>query len=171
MTAPKINTVKILVLGIGQSLRGDDGAGIAAIQHWQEVFPESADHPSVSVGTSELPGISLLDDLSGYQAAILVDAVRSGAEAGHLHLLVEADLAAFAAGSTSAHGLGVSETLALGRKLYPDQLPQTVILIGIEAGTVELGDSLSEEVRRALPRAAQLIESQLRDWLNREIRE
>jgi hydrogenase maturation protease len=161
----------ILVVGIGQSLRGDDAAGLAAVQFWQEAYPESANHPAVRVEQIELPGLSLLDELDGPTAAILVDAVRSGGKPGSLHLLGEDDLSTFGAGTGSAHGMGVAETLALGRRLYPGVLPSTIVLVGIEAGELGLGEALSPEVSQALPAAARAIESQLQTLINREIRE
>lgn len=161
----------MIIIGIGQSLRGDDGAGLAAVQLWQRIYPSSANHPSVHVELAELPGLSLLDGILGADATILVDAVRSGEKPGKLHWISEGDLAAFEAGSNSAHGMGVAETLAMGRRLYPEEMPSSVIIIGIEAGNVGLGETLSPEVRQTLPQAAEWIEYQLQSWLNREFRE
>ena len=161
----------ILVIGIGQSLRGDDAAGLAAVAYWQGAYPESAHHPSVRVERIDLPGLSLLDEITGSTAAILVDAVRSGAKPGSLHLLQEDDLSAFGAGSGSAHAMGVAETLSLGRRLYAEKMPKSIILIGIEVGQVELGEELSQEVSQTIPAAAQAIENQLQILINRVIRE
>ncbi len=161
----------IVILGIGQSLRGDDGAGLEAVKTWQEAYPESARQPEVRVEWAEVTGLSLLDDLLGADAAILVDAVRSGMTPGELLLLDERDLATFEAGSGSAHGLGVSEALVLGRQLYPQQMPREVVVIGIEAGDVGMGAELSPEVRQCLPKAAIWIEEQLQHLKNREFRE
>ncbi len=85
----------IVVIGIGQTLRGDDGAGIRAVQRWQAAYPATASHPQLRVELEELPGLSLLDRLSGADAAILVDAVRSGAPPGCLYRLELSDLDAF----------------------------------------------------------------------------
>jgi hydrogenase maturation protease len=130
------------IIGIGQSLRGDDAAGLAAVNLWNETYP----------------GIGLLSLMEGARAAILVDAVRSGAKPGTVHVLSENQIASFTAGSGSAHGWGVAETLSLGRKLMPSSLPHKLILIGIEAGQINLGETLSPEVESALPEVAQLIE-------------
>lgn len=149
------------MLGIGQSLRGDDGAGVAAVQHWQTVYPESSAPVRLRVELAELPGLSLLDLLEGCQAALIVDAVRSGSGAapGTLHLLEENQLAAFLPESGSAHALGIAETLALGRLLQPERLPHTLLLLGIEAGPLELGTGLSPQVMEALPAAARKIQA------------
>ncbi len=146
------------IIGIGQSLRGDDAAGLAAVNLWNETYQSKVDRPGVVIELAELPGIGLLNLMEGASFAILVDAVRSGVKVGTVHIIAENQLNAFAAGSGSAHGWGVAETLSLGRKLMPSSLPHKLILIGIEAGQFSLGDKLSPEVESALPEVAQLIE-------------
>jgi hydrogenase maturation protease len=147
-----------VVIGMGQSLRGDDGAGLAAVKLWQTTYQEKSVRPAVRVELSELPGIGLLNLLEGCRFAILVDAVRSGAGSGTIHQITEEKLKGFSAGSGSAHGWGVAETLVLGRETMADKLPGKIILIGIEAGQFNLGDSLSTEVQQSLSEAARLIE-------------
>ena len=149
----------LLVLGIGQSLRRDDGAGPAAVRLWSETYPHTSQNPSVEFKIVELPGLDLLNFLQDYQAAILVDAVQSGAPPGTLHLLKENDLEAFSAGTGSAHGWGVAETLALGRKIDPSSLPDQLFLIGIEGEDFSPGEYLSSTVSEKLPQAAQAIEN------------
>jgi hydrogenase maturation protease len=146
----------IKIIGIGQSLRGDDAAGIYAVRLWVDTYQPQ--HPQVQVELAELPGIGLLDLLEAARLAILVDAVHSGATPGMVHRLSEDQLASFAAGSGSAHGWGVAETLSLGRQLTPASLPAELIVIGIEAGQLDLGENLSPEVQSSLPEVARLIE-------------
>jgi hydrogenase maturation protease len=151
----------IKIIGIGQSLRGDDAAGLSAVRLWVEKFHPSALPPGVQVELVELPGIGLLNLLEGARLAILVDAVHSGATPGTIHRLTEDQLEPFNSGSGSAHGWGVAETLTLGRQLTPYSLPPEIILIGIEAGQLELGVALSAEVEASLPQVAQLIEESI----------
>ena len=148
----------IKIIGIGQSLRGDDRAGQAAVRLWEKTCPESGSLPYISVDIVENPGIGLLNLIEGADSAILVDAVQSGASPGKIHHLREEDLTAFLAGADSAHGWGVAETLALGRKIDPENMPESIELIGIEIGQVELGERLSAEIKAALSEAARLIE-------------
>jgi len=148
----------IKIIGIGQSLRGDDAAGLSAVRLWQEKYCTPIERPNLQVELVELPGIGLLSLLEGAGIAILVDAVRSESKAGTIHLLSEDQLESFTAGTGSAHGWGVAETIALGKKFMPSILPGQLLIIGIEAGNLTLGDSLSPEVEMALPEAARLIE-------------
>jgi len=92
------------------------------------------------------------------KTVILVDAVHNNTKAGMVHLFSDDQLDAFTEGAGSAHGWGVAETLSLGRALMPSAMPEEIFLIGIEAGDLTLGESLSPEVESALPEAANLIE-------------
>ena len=148
----------IKVIGIGQSLRGDDAAGPAAVQLWRQRYPATAERPDVQVELAELPGIGLLNLLEGSSVVILVDAIRSDAQPGTIHLLTENQLETFQPGAGSAHGWGVAETLSLGQKLRLTSLPRKLILIGIEAGQLNMGETLSPEVEAALPEVARQIE-------------
>jgi hydrogenase maturation protease len=148
----------IKIIGIGQSLRGDDAAGLAAVRLWQERYQVNIDRPYLQVELAELPGIGLLSLLEGTKTVILVDAVHSDAKSGTIHLLSNDQLDAFSDGTSSAHGWGVAETLSLGQKLMPSLMPEKLHLIGIEAGDLSLGEVLSIEVELALPEVARLIE-------------
>jgi hydrogenase maturation protease len=151
----------IKVIGIGQSLRGDDAAGLAAVRLWEKERSVQDTQTNVQVELEELPGIGLLNLLEGTSFAILVDAVRSAAPPGTIHRLAEHQLESFQSSSGSAHGWGVAETLTLGRTLFPQQMPAKLLLIGIEAGQLQVGETLSPEVEASLPEVAQLIEQQI----------
>jgi hydrogenase maturation protease len=147
-----------LILAIGQRMRGDDGAGLAAVTRWQSMFPARTENSEVQVELLELPGLELLNYLEAAELVLIVDAVQSGAAPGSLHLLKEKDVARFGQGSDSAHGWGVAETLGLGRQLQPDKMPAWVEILGIEAGDVAMGDGLSPEVAGVMDQAALMIE-------------
>lgn len=148
----------IVIIGLGQSFRGDDAAGLEAVRRWQAEHPAS----DARVERVGLPGLQLLELLKGARAAIIVDAVQSGAEPGAIHILRDADIAPFTVGSDSAHGWGVAESLALGRQVCPDEMPAQITLIGIEAAQMGLGQPLSAPVAAALPQAVEAIEAQVR---------
>lgn len=153
--------MRLTIIGLGQTLRGDDAAGIEALQTWQQAFPESAARSNVGVQYSELPGLALIDLLHGFDAAILVDAVNSAAPPGTVHRLDATDLKGFAPGSISAHGWGVAETLELAEQLQPPGPQVRIRLVGIEGHCMELGASMSAAVRDALPIAARAIQAEV----------
>jgi len=156
---------KIVVIGVGQTLRGDDAAGVIAVQTWQTQYPHTAAHPEVRVEIEELPGVALIELLSGAERAVIVDAVDSGSPAGTLHLLTEQQLAGFESVYGSAHGIGVAEALQLGRTLNLDDLPEHLTIAGIAAEQFEIGSAPSAGIATNLPQIAAQIEKLVRDQL------
>lgn len=159
---------KLVVIGVGQTLRGDDAVGVIAVETWQTQYPHTANLPDVQVKTAELPGLDLLELLSGAEYALIVDAVQSGKSPGAIHILDEQSISAFDPGAGSAHGWGVAETIQLGRKLGRADLPQYIQIMGVAAQQFEIGSSLSPEVTENLPNIIDEIENQVRSALQEE---
>jgi hydrogenase maturation protease len=155
----------VAVIGIGQSLRGDDAAGLESIRQWREKYPETASRPEVQVEASELPGLALLDMIKDVDAAILVDAVQSSALPGSIHRLNENNLSSFTSDAKSAHGWGVAETLGMGRLLGGKDIP--IRLIGIEAGQMTLGRGMSEAVQDSIPAVCKVIQEEIESFVGR----
>jgi hydrogenase maturation protease len=156
--------MNILVLGIGQSLRGDDASGLEAVRIWRGKYPQTAQ--KVRVELSEVPGLSLLDRLNSMDAAILVDALHASAAPGTLYRLGPDELASFTTDTQSGHGWGVAETLALGRSLYPALAQNRITLIGIVGAQFDLGADLSPAVQVALLDVIVLIEKEIQGLLH-----
>jgi hydrogenase maturation protease len=149
----------ILVLGIGQPLRGDDAAGVEIVRAWQDQYVESASR--VQVEYRELPGLQILDLLVEHDPVVLVDAVHSREQPGTILRLTQDDIASFDTGSKSAHGWGIAESLSLGRSL-DDRIAQCqIVLIGVVGKDFEMGVGLSRPVREAIPRAVDVIEGEV----------
>ena len=159
--------MKITVIGIGQSLRGDDAVGLEAVRRWRENYPETANLPDLEVGERENPGLVLLDLLDGSDAAILVDAVKSSAAPGTIHRLSIDQLSSFTADSKSAHGWGVAESIHLDRILNPLKQAIPIHLIGVEAAQLQMGSGLSRMVEQILPEVCESIQKEVQNLLTR----
>jgi hydrogenase maturation protease len=140
---------KVAVIGIGQSLRGDDAVGLEAVRLWREKFPETASRPEVRIEACELSGLALLDLLQDVNAAILVDAIQGQSDPGTIHLLDEKQLSAFTSDAKSAHGWGIAETLQLGHELM--LIKTRIKVIGIQVEQMTMGLGLSKAVKDAVP--------------------
>ncbi len=66
--------MKTLVLGVGNTIRRDDGVGVFAVR----ALKEQMDHPAVDIRETEEAGIGMLDLFRGYDEVIIVDTIRSG---------------------------------------------------------------------------------------------
>ena len=65
--------MRTLVLGLGNDLAGDDAVGIVAVRRLRERLDGDVD-----VVESSASGMALIEILSGYERAIIVDAMRTG---------------------------------------------------------------------------------------------
>lgn len=157
---------KVVVIGVGQTMRGDDAIGITAVKAWQSQYSHTANYPDVRVETTEVPDMDFLELLSGAEDALIVDAVKTGDRPGKIHILDEQSLSAFDQDTTSTHGWGVAETIRLGRTLKREDLPHEIKIIGIEAGQFETGARLSPEIIENLPQIISAIEAYVTELLH-----
>ena len=142
---------RVLVAGIGNPDRGDDGIGPAVARRLSGRVP-----PGVSVRELGGDALALIEGWEGFASVILVDAVAPIMTPGRIHRL---DLvrnrlpAAFS--SPSTHALGLSETVELARSL--GRLPPLVGAYLVEGERFETGAPLSPTVARAVEQVAEEI--------------
>jgi hydrogenase maturation protease len=158
-----MNEMEIMLVGLGHEMHGDDEIGLEIINRWSEDHSERLAKGEVRIKLLESPGINLLGLIAGLDAAILVAAVHSGAPPGTIHVLKGEQLAALDGISRKGGGWGTAQALSLGYHLAPEDLPETLILIGIEGAAFGLGEGLSPAVRAAIPDALHVIDQTLKD--------
>ena len=99
----------------------------------------------------------MLPMLNGETDLIVVDAVQFGAMPGTIHVIPWDSLPS-ANTAISAHGLGLRETIEIGKALYPQAMPEHITLIGIEGRCFNLTrEFMSEEVCDAIDKAVATI--------------
>ena len=161
--------MRILVLGLGNELYGDDGVGIEAVRRLRE---ERESGPEEREGEAEitllecsLSGAALLDVVSGHDALVIIDTiVRENPETGRIHLLDASEIRDVP--GPSPHYISVPQTLALGRGLGLS-MPGSVKVIGIEAkGIYSLGEGLSAEMTRRIPAILDAARSVIRELIS-----
>jgi hydrogenase maturation protease len=106
--------------------------------------------------------MALLDLWSGARAAVVVDAMSSGAAAGTVRRfdVAGAPLPVGSFKATSTHALDVSGAVELGRAL--GRLPRELVIIGVEGRSFGAGDALSAELAAAVPVAVRAVLEELR---------
>jgi len=130
-----------LILGIGNCLLSDDGAGVHAAR-----LLEADPPPETAVLAAETDFLSTLPFLERCTKALVIDAMDAGQPPGTLYRCRSADLAA-AGQRHSLHALGLLEALEF---LDPGRRPEVHIL-GIQPGRIRLSLDLSPDVAAALP--------------------
>jgi hydrogenase maturation protease len=122
-------TAKTLILGLGNPLVSDDSVGLR-VAH--QLRPLLAGRPEVEVDVDYWGGLRLMERMVGYDQAIVIDAIRTGAPPGTIHHLTPGAIGTQR--SASAHDVNLPTALALGRQAGL-QLPadERILLVGIEA--------------------------------------
>ena len=151
---------RVVVLGVGNLLLRDEGAGVHLIQKLREMeIGEGVE--LVDGGTSLL---DFLPQMKHISKLIIVDAVKLGGKPGRTYrICVDDSLLKGGKGMTSLHQLGVVETLAIAQKM--GKLPPTVI-IGIEPKEIAYGLELSPEIEREMGKMVNLILDEIGDKRN-----
>jgi hydrogenase maturation protease len=139
------NSEDVLVLGLGNPLYGDDGAGIRAVQLLANMSLPRGAHIEVA----GLPGWGLVSWLEGWKSVILVDAVDMSLPAGEWRRFSLAEVRLWLKQAPmSLHEPGLASGLALTEAL--DLLPDRLWIYGIQpANTTEIA-TLSPEVTAGL---------------------
>src|SRR5271170_7292392 len=141
----------VLVVGIGNQDRGDDGFGPAVVRRLHGRAP-----PGVCIRECSGDILALIEAWNGFAAVFVVDAAAPIGRPGRVHRLDLTDSAlavGFAHGST--HAFGIAETVELARRL--DRLPCLLIAYLAEGGGFELGAPLSLTVAKAVDEVAERI--------------
>jgi hydrogenase maturation protease len=150
--------MKTLILGLGNPILGDDGVGWRVAEL---VAEKTRGREDVEVDCAALGGLSLMERLTGWERAILVDALSTGKKpVGSVEQFSLKDLPDVTAGHTaSIHDTSLRNALTVGRGM-DIFLPQDedVIIIAIEAQNVyDFSEELSPPVAAAIPLAVQAV--------------
>ncbi len=154
---------RVLVAGMGNVLRRDDGFGVEVAQRLARSAVLPGDVKVIEVG---IGGVHLVQELmDGYEALVIIDAVERGSEPGTVHLL-EAEVADLTLWTEEAradfladmHYTTPSKALILAKAL--GVLPPRVFILGCQPGETEaLGIGLTDVVERATAEAIREIET------------
>ena len=141
----------IVIIGIGNLLKQDDGIGVHAVRFLHGRMPDGVELVEGSTYAADL-----LPDLEGRRLAIIIDGLDAGEEPGAVFRFApdEVDRKKLPP-SISVHDFGIYELLVSARLL--DQSPGEVVLIGVQIKELETGAELSEELERALPLIHRLV--------------
>jgi len=145
---------KILILGIGNVLMGDEGVGIHTIKALEEkVFPENVDLLDGGTG-----GFHLMAYFQEYENVIMIDATMDKNPTGTV-LVIEPKFASDFPKSLSAHDIGLKdmiESITILGKL-PKIYLVTITIDSIQAMKMELSPRVKSAVPEVIRRITNLI--------------
>jgi len=137
---------KVVVLGLGNVLCGDDGVGVAAIHAFLRAHQAP---PGVRIVDGGTLGLALIDLLDAETVLVLVDAVAVDAPPGTLLRLEGHEIEETVATRLSPHQFGVADLLGVARLL--SCYPAEVVLLGVVPQAIALGLGLTPPVAERLP--------------------
>lgn len=153
----------IKVLGIGSPF-GDDQLAWKVLDllqqnpHLQKYIPQP-----IFIEKLDRPGLHLLNLIQETRTVFLIDAVKTNTVPGTMHRLKNQEIESFNSQLLSSHGIGVGEALRLGRAL--NNLPQDIILYGIEISSQPSGFNISPKINRSIVQLAEQLANELNDLL------
>ena len=151
-------SARILVLGVGNPLLGDEGLGPQAIH---ELLGAYSFPPEVRLLDGGTAGLSLLSEITAVDKLLVVDAVQTGAAPGTVVSLDGSALNRARRGLMGPHDIGVQELVTTAR--LHGGATETV-LFGIEPEKLELGLGLSPSVAKSLPKLMGAVIERLASW-------
>lgn len=137
------------VIGLGEPMAGDDGAGLAVVRHLRrEGVPSGVELIEARDATAVLAA------LEGAARVVVVDAVLGGGPPGSVLALTPESLASGGVRPVSSHGVSLGESLSIARILFPDAWDR-VRVVGIAIDEARpLTGGLSPAVEASIPVAA-----------------
>jgi hydrogenase maturation protease len=151
-----VSASSTVVIGIGNSLRRDDGVGLCVASMIEELAIEGV---TVIEGVGD--GYALVEAWSDCNRAIVVDCTVSGNAAGRIFRFdaLSESIPADLFNGYSTHSISAVDAVELGKVL--GRVPQSLIIFGIEGEDVSPGEGLTPKVEEAAARVAGLIAEEL----------
>ena len=137
---------RLLIVGLGNALMGDDGLGPQAVERLQaEGLPQG-----VRACQGETDVLRLLGLWQGEPQVWLIDALRSGEPPGTITRLTHDELRCAQQPQTTIHHLSLPESLRWMALSEPQLQQVTYTLWGVEPASIEPATGLSPAVEKAL---------------------
>jgi len=149
----------VVIIGIGNLLRGDDGVGIAVARELKRHLAGT-----VQIIEEAGDGLRLLEVWRQASSVFVVDAMSSGTAPGTIRVFdVHKHGLPLQFFPCSTHAFGLPHAIELARALK--QIPPKFLVFGMEGQSFELGSPISNDVIQAVERVV----TSIRKELNRHI--
>jgi hydrogenase maturation protease len=143
---------KVLILGIGNTLRSDDGLGVYIVKHIEESgipLPEG-----VSLLDGGTAGFDLLGLIDGYDKIVIVDALKTNDKPGSIYRFTP-EHAVESRARFSLHEVGIMEVIKTLRIM--DNNPEIEFVGIVPENISDINTTISQAVMESIPRAVEVI--------------
>jgi hydrogenase maturation protease len=146
---------RVLVVGLGNPDRGDDGIGAIVARRLKGRLPTDV---AIVVRSGDM--LSLIEDWANFDALVCVDAAAPMGAPGRIHRI---DLATGELpqdiSTTSSHGLGIADAVRLARALH--LAPRDIIVYAVEGRCFNGGAPVTPQVTAAAGDVADRVVSEV----------
>jgi hydrogenase maturation protease len=149
---------RIVVVGIGNTIRTDDGVGVHALERLRRDPRLPADITFVDGGTL---GLELLAYVSDSTHLLLLDAIDVGERPGTMIRMTQEELRGLPC-AASVHQVGLADLLATLPLV--STAPRETVLLGLQPANTDWGTSLSPQVGASLASLVEAAVTQLERW-------
>ena len=154
-----------LILGIGNVLLSDEGAGIHAVHYLADHYALPSSATVVDGGTLSF---SLAACFENTHSLIVFDAARLNEVPGAVRSMLGPDMDQYLRlKRSSVHEVGLADVVDIAR--LSGNLPEKRALIAIQPASTELGLDPTPAVKAAIPVACEAIHSLTQGWLHQEV--
>lgn len=147
---------KIVVLGVGNLLLGDEGVGVRTVAELARRYEMP---PEVTVIDGGTMGIELLPYLDGCSHLLIIDAMPGEEPPGTISRIAIDSAPGFFRNRSTPHQIGLVDVLALAA--LNDELPGSITLFGIIPQQMTAGLTLSEPVAAGMEQLLAMIVEEL----------
>ena len=153
---------KIGIIGIGNILRKDDGVGIVLLERLQKQKKELPKNIEfIDGGTG---GMNLLHLLAQFDIVLLIDAVDFKARPGEARVFSLKEIQSQKKPvMMSTHDSDFLNLLRLSQELK--ELPETLVIFGVQPRDVSYGMGLSKEIETVLDGLFLKLQKELQDFV------
>lgn len=145
----------VLVLGLGNLCRADDGLGVRVARELKrEKWP-----PEVLVLEAGTSVLDYLEEISRSRSVVAVDAVRAEGKPGAVYRFTVEELIFPEQSWCDAHSFFLPGVVALARRMTG--LPQRVVIYGVEPADLGYGNRLTAEVGKVFGRLVRAVAEEI----------
>lgn len=150
--------IKTLVLGLGNPILSDDSVGCRVAMALQEKL----DLPNIDIREASIAGLDFLDQLTGYDRTIIIDAIQTNkGKPGDIYRF-GIDSLTDTRHAASPHDVNLATALELGKKLNMP-LPEDIVFFAIEAQDVtSFSEDCTPNVKKAIPQCVAMVIQELK---------
>lgn len=151
----------LLVLGIGNVLMRDEGAGVHALPSLRNAFSSHKDICFMDGGTLSFTLNEAIENASEW---IVIDAAELQSPPGTVKIFEGAAMDDFVCASRkrSVHEVGLMDLMVMAR--FADCLPEKRALVGIQFSEMGWGETPSPQVASGFPQIVQAVGHLIRTW-------